>query len=113
MLGSAFLGSPMVFGASRDDTRCRKSRSSGQEPASLSFAVISVENLAQSLNFYCDLIGFDVVAQGRAGPGLTDLLELPQGTVVDTALLSASGCDVGRILLWIAKSMSRIGQAAG
>ena len=65
----------------------------------LSFAIISVDRMAASLDFYGDLIGFDIVAQGVAGPGLAALLGLRTDVTIKTALLCAIGCDVGRILL--------------
>jgi catechol 2,3-dioxygenase-like lactoylglutathione lyase family enzyme len=65
----------------------------------LSFAAIGVHDLPKTLAFYRDLIGFDLLASGSAGTGVAAMLGLPQGTAIETALLAANGCKVGRILL--------------
>lgn len=66
----------------------------------LSFALIGARSMDASVAFYRDVIGFDVLARGPAGPQFVQLLGLPAGTVVDTCRLGACGLGIGQILLF-------------
>lgn len=73
----------------------------------LGFAAIAVEAMDASIGFYRDIIGFDVVAQGRADKDALALLELPDDMAVETTLLSACGLDIGQILLVQSNALDR------
>lgn len=66
----------------------------------LSFALIGARSIDASVEFYRDVIGFDVIARGVAEPQFVQLLGLPAGTVVDTCRMGACGLGIGQVLLY-------------
>jgi catechol 2,3-dioxygenase-like lactoylglutathione lyase family enzyme len=66
----------------------------------LAFAAIASASIEQSLAFYRDVIGLDVVARGPAGSAFVDFLGLPAGTAVESCLLRGCGLPVGQVLLF-------------
>ncbi len=66
----------------------------------LAAAVIGVARLEDSLAFYRDMIGMDVIHEGRwRGDQYERYWHLPDGAGARSALLSASSSPVGRVLL--------------
>ncbi|MBK6597585.1 MAG: hypothetical protein IPG25_06600 [Proteobacteria bacterium] len=65
----------------------------------LGFAAICVRSMDESIAFYRDVIGFDVLARGSAGAEFVALLGLPVGTTVEICRLSACGLGIGQLLL--------------
>ena len=66
----------------------------------LALAAISCASLDASLNFYCNLIGFDATPiETWSGAEFAALWRLPAGSAARAALLTACGDAVGRILL--------------
>lgn len=68
--------------------------------SALAMAVMSCRNLDASLAFYCDLIGFDAgLLLDWQGAQFEALWQLPAGSAARACLLTASDCEVGRLLL--------------
>ena len=66
----------------------------------LAAAVIGVDSLAASLTFYRDMIGLEVIHEGRwRGDQYEQYWHLADGAGARSALLSASDAMVGRVLL--------------
>jgi len=63
-------------------------------------ATIGVEDLARSIAFYRDEMGFDVLDRRRmAGPAFEAHWRLPRGATGDVAVLADRGCEAGRLVL--------------
>jgi catechol 2,3-dioxygenase-like lactoylglutathione lyase family enzyme len=66
----------------------------------LGFAAIGVRSMDESIAFYRDVIGFDVLARGLAGPEFIELLGLPPATAIEVCRMSACGFGIGQLLLF-------------
>jgi catechol 2,3-dioxygenase-like lactoylglutathione lyase family enzyme len=70
-------------------------------------AVIGVDDLARSLSFYRDMLGFDVVAAASADNADCRLWGLPAGARFSMTVLADRGATVGRIVLLHVPEMPR------
>ncbi|MDA0369310.1 MAG: VOC family protein [Proteobacteria bacterium] len=66
----------------------------------LSFAVLGVENMAESLGFYQGIVGMEVIGEDMLrGPRFAGHWRVPPETRAHAVLLEARGFPVGRIML--------------
>lgn len=65
----------------------------------LSFAAIASARMADSISFYEDVIGFDVVTKGPCKEQVAQFLGFPTEQPIQAALMEVRGFPLGRILL--------------
>ena len=74
-----------------------------------SMVVIGVDGLTDSVQFYQDVMGLDVLWQDSLkGPGFTDFWKLDAGMEADAALLGLDAEEFGRILLVDCKADNKV-----
>ena len=74
----------------------------------LNTAIIGVDSLEQSIEFYRDLIGLSVSDTFHwRGKGFEDIWQLPSGSNAKGCLCELKGCNVGRVLLLEFKAENR------